>query len=79
MVNPIPFLSAGSVMAGRLSEHLDRTVLLIEAGGADNEYADIPFIFEEFLDTPFVAPHNPVDKAESVMELVMLNKDNKQF
>ena len=50
--------SGGSVMAGRLSEHLDRTVLLIEAGGADNEYADIPFLFEELLSTPFVAKWN---------------------
>ncbi|KAK5644051.1 hypothetical protein RI129_007896 [Pyrocoelia pectoralis] len=38
--------SAGAVVANRLSEDLDRSVLLIEAGGYETDFTDIPLMNE---------------------------------
>lgn len=46
--------SAGSVLAARLSERPDRTVLLLESGGSDrNALIDMPLAFTSLRDTAF--------------------------
>ncbi|CAH1401201.1 unnamed protein product [Nezara viridula] len=43
--------SAGCVLANRLSENSDWTVLLIEAGGKDDHISDTPFLADFLLNT----------------------------
>ena len=44
--------SAGAVMANRLSEDPDKTVLLLEAGGSENILSDIPIAAATLQLTP---------------------------
>lgn len=44
--------AAGSVLANRLSENPKFSVLLLESGGSENHFTDIPFIFPMWAATP---------------------------
>lgn len=45
--------SAGSVLANRLSEDASSSVLLLEAGGDENTFTDIPIVAQELQRLPF--------------------------
>lgn len=48
--------SGGSVVASRLSEEPSWKVLLIEDGGSDNKYADVPYLYLS-LDRTLLSKH----------------------